>query len=451
MRAGRAAWSIGNAQKTDEHDTVAIELYDALGDAEQAGTATAALGDWLLESSRIDEGMALVRSRLARLPATGSPASVWLNNHLARGHLFRGEGRPALDAVNDALHTAESLRIREVTLQLLITKAWAVWVEGGYRESLALLTGAMKLADVEEDLLARTRARFNLSSQLVVEDPHRGLALAKEGIAILEQYGLPSASMAGNAAHMALLIGDLQEVLDVEAAATALRTSLGSMVHGAAGAALSFMGRPEEARARLAQVAELVEGSTSAQDVSALRYTEALTALGEGSLAETRRLALESRDAYHGGDTPISAVLASHAAALLGDLDGLREDFDWYHRNPITAAWLQRSGRVFEAAVLALEGSFADASSAYRRLIEEWRGADLRLDLALTLLERSRLMGHVDEEAADGRNEAQLLFEAMGADGLISRIEANSGALLEVASATQSASVQSEGVAVAER
>ena len=60
---------------------------------------------------------------------------------------------------------------------------------------------------------------------------------------------------------------------------------------------------------------------------------------------------------------------------------------------------------------------------AYRRVIDEWRAQDLRLDLAFTLLERSLLLGGQDKSAAAGRAEAAELFAAMGADGLIERLE----------------------------
>ncbi len=80
-----------------------------------------------------------------------------------------------------------------------------------------------------------------------------------------------------------------------------------------------------------------------------------------------------------------------------------------------------------EAGALALEGRADESLAAYRRVIDEWREAELRLDLGLAQLERAWLLGSADQEAADGLQEAVRIFSAMGADGLIERLEAGSG------------------------
>jgi hypothetical protein len=163
-----------------------------------------------------------------------------------------------------------------------------------------------------------------------------------------------------------------------------------------------------------------------------------MIAFADGDLIATRSLALEARDAYAGGDQPISAVLAGHTAALLGDLAALRSDLEWFG-GPASAAWLERSRQSLLAAQSALEDRAHEALQAYRRLIDEWRAADLRLDLALTLLERARLLGEVDKEAAAGRAEAAEIFSAMGANGLLERIEAGAPQVSIVKSAAVTA------------
>jgi len=60
---------------------------------------------------------------------------------------------------------------------------------------------------------------------------------------------------------------------------------------------------------------------------------------------------------------------------------------------------------------------------AYRGLIEEWRTADLPLDLALTLLDRAVALGSLDEEAAAGRAETVRILDEIGAEGLVERLE----------------------------
>jgi hypothetical protein len=298
----------------------------------------------------------------------------------------------------------------------------------------------MHIADAEDELFARIRTRFNLSSTQIAHDPHRSWRTAREGMAIAQQYGiaLSAANNAGNAAHAALILGDLDEVLRLEESAGEVATSLSNFVHGHAAIALALRGDMDAARRRMAVVGEMVAGSTSPQDVAAHLYQRAMIAFADGDLIATRSLALEARDAYAGGDQPISAVLAGHTAALLGDLAALRSDLEWFG-GPASAAWLERSRQSLLAAQSALEDRAHEALQAYRRLIDEWRAADLRLDLALTLLERARLLGEVDKEAAAGRAEAAEIFSAMGANGLLERIEAGAPQVSIVKSAAVTA------------
>jgi hypothetical protein len=46
---------------------------------------------------------------------------------------------------------------------------------------------------------------------------------------------------------------------------------------------------------------------------------------------------------------------ASHAAVLLGDVEALRADAEWYAESGYPAAWYERSWRTVEAGRAALE------------------------------------------------------------------------------------------------
>jgi len=62
------------------------------------------------------------------------------------------------------------------------------------------------------------------------------------------------------------------------------------------------------------------------------------------------------------------------------------------------------------------------------------------LDLALALIERARLLGKVDKEAAAGRAEAAEIFAAMGADGFLERLEAGAASVSAAGKLRQAAS-----------
>jgi class 3 adenylate cyclase/tetratricopeptide (TPR) repeat protein len=430
LLAGQAAWNVGDSDAASRHARRSAELYDELRDEERAAEATGWLSGILVEMSRVDEGVEIAQARIARLREVGAPPSrgwMVLNNNMARGLLFRDRPEEALPAIDEALRTAERMGRRRTTINLIITKAWALWTLGSYRESLALLTGAMHLADREGHPFTRSRARFNLSSQLVIEDPHEALRLAREGMELNAQVGIQNASMAGNAAGAALVAGKLDQVLELEADVANVRTSLGQFVHAIAAVALAIRGQIDQGRQQQAEVAAIVAESDSTQDVASMRMIEAALELAAGRFTEAYRLAVDARDSYRGGESPIAATFAAHAAVLGGDVEAVHSAVEWLTDNGPPARWLDRSTRTARSGLKALEGDTAGALADYRKVINEWRSADLPYDLALALIERALLLGDVDAEAAAGRDEARQLMAAIGAEGFVERLEAGAG------------------------
>jgi len=428
LQAARSAVAVGRLDKGEEHYRAALAWFESRGQQARMADTSAWLGQMLLFGSRVDEAMEILRSALEVLP-DGDPATIRLNGELARGHMFRDEPDLALAAISRALESAERAGLRGVTIQLLITKSWALMSMRRPREATALVLGAMRLADDEGDLGARTRSRFNLISYLAADNPRLGLQIALEAIALAEQYGLAlnAANLAGNAATCALILGDLAQVLSLEQGVTEVNAPMSVGIRGYAAGAAALRGDVEGARERLAVVRRAAAGTSSAQDLASLRYQEAMVAFGAGSLDDARRLAREGREAYFGADAPLAAVIAVHVGVLLADAGGLRADREYLAESAIFGAWLARTLRSVDAGALALEGRIDESLAAYRRIIDELRDADLRLDLALALIERAWLLGHVDESAAAGIEEARAVLAAMGADGLLGRLAAGAG------------------------
>ncbi len=372
--------------------------------------------------------MELLSRARDEVPADQQGVAIQLTAQLARGHMFRDEAEQALAAVSSALEAAERLGFDAEALQMIITKSWALSAVGRFREALALLIGAKQMADDEDHVWTRVRSRFNLSSYSTIDNPQRGLTTALEGVAIDQQYGIHHAGMAGNAAENAFVIGEFDEVLRLVASTDEVQSAMGLSIHGFAAAVAALRGDGERAKELLAPVAEEISASTSRQDESYLRYLEAILALGAGSLAEARRLALESRAAYGGTGQQESAMLAAHIAVLQRDLEAVTQDSAWLAEHRIAARRRELVVRAIEAGRLALEGSVDAARQAYRQIIDDLRAAGLTRDLAFTLLEQAILLGGVDAKAAEGRAEAIGLFEGMGAAGLVERIEAASPA-----------------------
>ncbi|CAN5244788.1 hypothetical protein BH24CHL7_BH24CHL7_11850 [soil metagenome] len=425
-QVARSAYAAGQMAKSEGHQRTLIAWYTGRGELVRAAQTIVFLAGALLETSRIDEAVQLLADTLESLPAEADDVAVDVNGQLARAYLFRGEAEKALTSVSQALVDAERLRLGSQTLQLMITKAWALDLLRRMRESKALQLGAMQMADADDDLFPRIRSRYNLSGMQVIDDPHYGLRLAREGMTICRQYGLAlyAAQQAGNAAANALLIGDLDAVFELESGLAQFRTSLASNVHGGAAVAAALRGDVEGARQRMAFVRGSAAGSSSDQDASSVRYLEGMVAFANGELHEARRLAREARDAYSGTDAMLAGELAARVSLLLRDGAGVAGDREWLTDTFRDGARLEKSMRSLEAGELALTGQTGESTAAYRRVIDEMRAASFHLDLGLALFERSWLLGSVDEQAAAGLDEARAVFTAMGADAFIERLQA---------------------------
>ena len=217
LQAGGSATSIGQLDRAEEHFRAALAWQESSGDMVRSAAIAAQLGRMLLYASKIDESMAVLKHALPDVPPD-SRESVDLYGELARAHMFRDEAGEAMVAVERALEVAEAKSLRASTIQLLITKSWALMTLRRPREGTALLLGAMRLANEEGYLGAELRATFNLTGYIGTDDPKRSITLGLEGIAKARQFGLAlnAANMTGNVASCALIVGDFELVLELE-------------------------------------------------------------------------------------------------------------------------------------------------------------------------------------------------------------------------------------------
>jgi hypothetical protein len=405
----------------------AIEWTRSNRGPDDALALQALLATWLMETSQIAEAFEVLETGLAAASKTDTPGRALAYGQLARGYLFRNDGANALDAIVEALDVAGRLHLHEGLNQLLITKSWALATTGQIRESNALLVGAVFFADQEDDLFARIRGRFNLSGQLGLDDPRAGLKVALEGIAICQEFGWNSASMAGNAIACAVMAGDLDEVFRLEALADVGATPLGAFVYANAACAASLRGDVDGARRRIEKVEEFVGKSSSDQDLGELFYTRAFVTFADGHFEHARELARQAVDTYSlGASTFESLLIAARSSLYLADLPALNAEVERLNQYSFGAEWAERGVRSMAAAAAALAGRGDEAAALYRAVIGEWREADVPLGLAMTLLERSMVLPMTDQEVARGRDEAREVLAGIGAEGLVDRLVARS-------------------------
>ena len=453
-RSADSAAAVGDLDRALERLREVIVWHESRADPQATARAISHLGIYLLQGSRIDEAGELFDRAIDMLPDKNSREASEIYGQQARVELFRDRAEPGLTAIERALEISEAYGDRELLLQQLITKGWALGVSRKPIESFAVTLGALALAREDGNLLAQSRALFNLSGQLAIDDPRLGLRLGHEGMELDERHGLllRAANFAGNVASASLCLGDFEEVLRLSDRVAWINNPVAGAVHGYAAVAHAFRGEFEKVAEKFDFMRRGVVGSSSAQDLSPITHQEALISLANGDVAAALQKARDCRDAYYGADGPFAAVLAARCSLLRADITGARDDLVYLSENRILGAWLDRARRETEAGILALEGSSSEAREAYRDVIEEQRAQDARWDLAWTLLHRSVTLGGADPHATAGREEAGSIFASVGAGGLMDRLQATLAGNGDVtAAAGASGRAISEGAAAARR
>ena len=218
--------------------------------------------------SRIDEAMKLLRRGAGRNRLRRHYVTVALTGQLARGHLFRGQADEGLARSIEPSRWPSGRDAPNPSLQLIITKSWALRWLGRFREARRAADRRQAAGRRRGRAVAARRSRFNLSSFSVIEEPHRGVADRPRGDRhqpAVRHRATPRwpAMEPSNA----FIIGDFDEVLRLEQSiAPRSKSALHMASVHAYGRGRRCDARPDDegARGAMALFEEQTVGSTSA-------------------------------------------------------------------------------------------------------------------------------------------------------------------------------------------
>ncbi len=148
-------------------------------------------------------------------PAAGEdPDAIRLTAELARAHLMSGSAAAARTLIDFILPTADRLGLLEVVAELLPSRGWAISVDGRTIEAVALLRGALILAEREGLFNAEMRGRMNLSSWLISDSPAEAFEVAWAGARRAWDRGYKgwATNAGGNAADCAVMLGEWDRI-----------------------------------------------------------------------------------------------------------------------------------------------------------------------------------------------------------------------------------------------
>ena len=282
VQAGRLAPPAGRMAEGRVQLERAIALYEEAGDASSAAIASVGLGDIDVFEGKLDEAASRFEAALPALEARGESAELAATlAQLGRVQALRGSRERAMVTLDRALGLAERLRLDDVFVQALTSRAIGLLYEGRFVEARVLLEGAVGLARDGEFHNAWFRAAGNLGVLLSDADRYA------DGIELMREIEA-----------RALQLGDRENVVYAHVAIVTL---------------LAIVGRWSEALTLVEQV-QHVEASrwTKAELVGIVRLR-----CEQGEVAEAERLFHESEWARDAEQPELLAIFLASEARLL--------------------------------------------------------------------------------------------------------------------------------------
>jgi class 3 adenylate cyclase/tetratricopeptide (TPR) repeat protein len=407
-----------------EHALQAAELAVGLGDRGTENRARALAAQIYVNRSMGAEALGILEPATTGLGETESNAAP-LFAELARVYMMTDRYPESVDMSEKALRAAAPPRDTEVIVNALVTQGSAVGSLGRFDEAVALLRGAMVLADQAGHVSAALRARNNLASMLVLETPQSTLLpIISEGVDLALRYGLAgwgaqhlsTRSIAnfsmGNwdatRADLAML-----DELDPSELHAALRANGHALLAAATGDEATAHAKVDSAREMLAKIDTLPQVTSVAIGICTTH-----TLLGEWAAALDAVAGLEG-----GGNDSILSQARALASAACGDADGVRAVL----LRTDTLDQLRVSNAIraqLKASAAATTGRWDEARVGYGATIAEYHSLDYNLEAAILGLEFGAYLGDRFEDARAAGEAAAGWFAERGAAGVPERYRA---------------------------
>ena len=438
--AGAAAEDAGRLDDAQRYFEQAVVERRGGTDRSATATAIAALGRVKITAGEVGAALELLDAASAEFPPEeGSRGAVELATELARSHMRSGHDEPAIAIADRALAIAEPAELAELIAEGLTTKGVSLGSLGRAQEGLALLRGAVAIAERHGLVRAELRARQNLwFSDL--DDPARAVEVVQPGLDLARRLGLREWTLD---LTLALSLGTAMIAADWDRAAAAIATAEESepsptyvVLFSATRTFLEAMrGNPEAATATFADLRRRLPSGGDPQthfSISlwsgwallaadrpdeALRCADVVRKSDWGTAWRTWGSALGVKAAIWSRDP---AAVAASEAPLAG----------------ATGRWPNALRLELRAAQAALEGEPAKAAALYREALERWRDLGLPFQFATAVIGALRVLGP-RPELTDALAEAQSILSGLRAHSILELLDrASRGDVARVPSAS---------------
>lgn len=428
-RTGEAAARAGRYEEALGYIRRAVAAAREAGHKPSEARAIAVLGRVLSTGAQFSSAIEEITAALPDLAAIeGDPSIVPLWAALSRAYMLRGDSDPAVEWADRALPLAERLDMVPEIADLLNTRATALGYGGRIRESVAGLRGVLEMSTAYGLSHAMLRARINLSSSLIAEDPSAAFRIAAQGFEDAKRSGVIEymTTMGVNAAECGVYIGDWDTasaiLSDLNSAGLGpsdqfLADTLGGVLEALRGGSFDAL---------LARAEAFAATSDEPAVISQLHMLRGRIAMVEGRFADASEAAASAATLLgllSSTELPVAArcaLWAGNAAAADESLSRLR--VVGIHGRAVNA-----NLRGMEAGVAAASGQLEEATLAYRDAIRQWRDLESWFDLALCELDFVQFVGGESPDVEAAAREAREIFTRLRAPAFLQRLDAAVG------------------------
>jgi tetratricopeptide (TPR) repeat protein len=447
-RIGKSERANGHYEAAAEKLDEAVRSYRAAGDRVGALRATALLCRTRSGSATHSaDAMAMATAAEAEFADLApEPALTALRATIAVIAFSIEDYGTAIRQADLALVDAERAGDLELITDLLITKGSALSTDGRWREGVALLEAAYRLALRQGLGWPAARAANNLAATLIDSDPAASVSIGREGVELSRRYGFRALHIGTlmNATEAAIQTGDRTWAEDEFATVVDDDLELIDLAQVLVGRVEleAIAGRDVSEKVRRLAASRASMPDSEWDTMSAIGLTWA--ALAAGDLDEAYRLSMEAARPGQLNE-PGGLALAASISILRRDRDGLREATERLDalgaRGPLTAL-VREDAR---AGVIALDGRWGEALAAYQDLWRRLRDSGLRFTRALSQFAAATAAPSWEPGVAAIAAEARAAFEESGALAFVRQVDA----LVASRSATVTAHVPAEQVEAA--
>ena len=189
-RAGEEASIAARPEDAELYLREAVRMHREHSDKAALARAGARLGRALLTVYHTDaalEVLTQIGADIAELRET--PDGIAIDMQLARTHWLRDEPRLALQIADRVLGLAERLDLVAIVAEMMSTRGGALNDMGQTYEGIAVMEGALRLADQHGLTSIALRGRSSLAGYLIAREPQAAVQLLVTGAAEARRLG----------------------------------------------------------------------------------------------------------------------------------------------------------------------------------------------------------------------------------------------------------------------